>query len=212
MTTEALVLLVVYIAIIVWAVLPVAKQLVQPKVQHLVFGSAAAVSTLWWFRTGIYDGLDVHFLWLTALTLTLGWRWALLSSGIAMLVMASMGIVGLNELGIYGIVGAVIPVMFAFFMYMLAYHKLPKHFFVYVFFCSFFVGMLSIALKMTLFGVYFSLTDTYSWDVVVDNYLILIPLLLFPEGLLNGMTMTLLVIYKVDWVATFYDSQYLDGK
>jgi uncharacterized membrane protein len=212
MTTEALVLLVVYIAIIVWAVLPVAKQLVQPKVQHLVIGSAAAVSTLWWFRTGIYDGLDVHFLWLTALTLTLGWRWALLSSGIAMLVMASMGIVGLNELGIYGIVGAVIPVMFAFFMYMLAYHKLSKHFFVYVFFCSFFVGMLSIALKMTLFGVYFSLTDTYSWDVVVDNYLILIPLLLFPEGLLNGMTMTLLVIYKVDWVATFYDSQYLDGK
>jgi uncharacterized membrane protein len=37
------------------------------KCQHLVFGSAACVFVLWMFRTVIYDGLLVHFLWLAAL-------------------------------------------------------------------------------------------------------------------------------------------------
>ena len=40
------------------------------RLQHLVFGAGAVVFVLWLFRAGIYDGLSVHFLWLSALTLT----------------------------------------------------------------------------------------------------------------------------------------------
>lgn len=212
MSEFSIVTLITYFALVFIAAKPVISQVSSNKIQHLIFGCAASVSVLWWFRTGIYNGLDVHFLWLTALTLTLGWRWAIVSSAISLIVIASMGIISWHDVGVVGILGGIVPICFTFTAYIFAFHHLPKHFFVYIFFCSFFIGMCSIALKMLLFGGYFSYFGTYSWKVVLDNYLILIPLLLFPEGLLNGMTMTLLVIYKPDWVATFYDNLYLDDK
>ena len=203
-------LAIIYLSSILLAVKPVIGQLKQKKIQHLVFGVAAALSILWWFRAGIYQGLDVHFLWLTAATLTLGWRWALVSSALASLVMVLMGHLEINEFGSYALLNCVLPIGFSYFAYMFAYHKLPRHFIVYIFFCSFFIGACCIALKMFANALYFQYMDLYGWQLLVDNYLVLVPLLLFPEGLLNGMTMTLLVIYKPGWVKTFFDNQYLD--
>lgn len=201
---------IIYLVIVYLAVKPVWQQFFQAKVQHLVFGSAAAVAILWWFRTGIYTGLEIHFLWLTALTLVLGWRWALVSSLLSLLIVAATGIIDWQVIGVVGLIGCVVPILFSYLVYLLAYHKLPRHFFVYVFVCSFFTGAASIALKMFVFSLFYAQMDMYQWHVLSDNYLVLIPLLLFPEALLNGMTMTLAVVYRPEWVATFYDKQYLD--
>ena len=69
-----------------------------------------------------------------------------------------------------------------------------------------------IATKMMLLAGYYVVDGTYDWLTVKDNYVVLIPLLLFPEGMLNGMTMTLLTIYKPLWIYTFHDKFYIDGK
>ncbi len=202
--------LIIYFIATVLTVKPVFHQFSQTKIQHLVFGSAVAVSILWWFRTGIYTGLEIHFLWLTALTLILGWRWAIVSSAIALCITALTGVIAWQDVGVIGLFGCFVPILFSYFIYLLAYHKLPRHFFVYVFVCSFFTGAASIALKMFVFSLFYSQMAMYEWHVLTDNYLILIPLLLFPEALLNGMTMTLAVVYRPQWVATFYDNQYLN--
>lgn len=202
--------LVLYLALVFLSIRPVLSQFSQSKVQHLVFGSAAALSVLWWFRTGIYDGLEIHFLWTTALTLTLGWRWAMASSALALLITALTGTISFSEIGINGLIGCALPILFSYLVYMIAYHKMPRHFLVYVFFCSFVTGAAALALKMFVFSLFYQQLDLYSWQILSDNYLILIPLLLFPEALLNGMTMTLGVVYKPEWVATFYDNQYLN--
>ena len=39
-------------------------------------------------------------------------------------------------------------------------------------------------------------SGTYSWHTISADYLSIWPLLLFPEALLNGMTMTLLAVYR----------------
>lgn len=200
----------IYLAVIYFAVKPVWHQFFQAKVQHLVLGTAAAVSVLWWFRTGIYTGLEIHFLWLTALTLILGWRWAIVSSMLSLCVVSATSIISWQDIGVIGLIGCVLPILFSYLVYLIAYNKLPRHFFVYVFVCSFFTGAASIALKMFVFSLFYSQMAMYEWHVLADNYLILIPLLLFPEALLNGMTMTLAVVYKPEWVATFYDSKYLN--
>jgi len=202
--------LIIYLMIVFFAIKPVRFQFAETKVQHLVFGSAAALSVLWWFRTGIYPGLEIHFLWLTALTLVLGWRWALVSSAAALLVTALTGTISWYDIGVIGLISCVIPILFSYFVYAVVYHKLTRHFFIYVFVCSFFTGAASIALKMFIYSLFYSQMAMYEWHILVDNYLILIPLLLFPEALLNGMTMTLAVVYKPQWVATFYDSHYLN--
>ena len=65
---------------------------------------------------------------------------------------------------------------------------------------------------MLLLGGYYFADGIYSADIIKDTYLMLIPLLVFSEGMLNGMTMILLIIYQPTWVYTFYDKFYLQGK
>lgn len=182
------------------------------KTQHLVLGASICVFGLWLFRVGVTPGLDVHFLWLTAMTLLLGLRWALLSGFITLLVSTLAGYDSWSMFGVNGLLGITAPILISYLIYNFSFHKLPRHFFIYVFFCAFFAGAAMIALKMLLLGGYYFLDDVYQTDIIVDTYLMLIPLLLFSEGMLNGMTMTLLIIYKPTWVYTFYDKYYLKGK
>ena len=57
--------LLAYLALVSYTIkhLDIRRLFSDRKIQHLLFGSAAGLFTLWWFRTGIYDGLTVHFLW-----------------------------------------------------------------------------------------------------------------------------------------------------
>ncbi|NMH58750.1 energy-coupling factor ABC transporter permease [Alteromonas ponticola] len=180
--------------------------------QHIVFGAAASVFFLWIFRAGIFPGLDVHFLWLPALALTLGFRFALLTATIAL---AGTTLVGLDDwamFGVNGLLGVCAPIALTYLIYIISFHRIPRNLFVYIFVCAFFPGAAMIAIKMGLLGGYYFVDGIYDWDVIRDNYLILIPLLLFPEGMLNGMTITLLTIYKPEWVYTFHDKFYIDKK
>lgn len=180
------------------------------KCQHLVFGSAACVFILWMFRTGIYDGLNVHFLWLSALTLLLGFRWAIFSASIALLGVTLFGKESIDMLGVNFLLGILAPISLTYGIYSLTFHKLPRHIFTYIFLCAFIPGALTIALKMLALSGYFYLDGLYSWHIIEDNYLMISTLMLFPEAMFNGMTITLLIIYKPEWVYTFYDKLYLD--
>lgn len=177
--------------------------------QHLVFGSATALFLLWFFQTGIYQGLNVHFLWLTANLLLLGYRAAVVSSCLALLGITAIDRENWGMFGVNGLLGIIVPMSISYLLYTLARYRLPRHVFVYIFVCGFFAGAVTIACKMLMLGCYYALAGTYSWQTIVDNYLILILLLLFPEGLLNGMTMALMVIYKPAWVYTYCDKTYL---
>ncbi|QJR79504.1 hypothetical protein CA267_001185 [Alteromonas pelagimontana] len=190
--------------------LPFTELMADKKRQHIVFGATASLFFLWIFRAGIFPGLNVHFLWLSALTLTLGFRWAVFAATAALLGTTAIGKEQWEMLGVNGLLGVLAPISVSYLIFMLSFHRIPRHFFIYVFLCAFLPGALLIALKMALLGGYYAFDDIYTWDVVKDNYVILIPLLLFPEALLNGMTMTLLIIYKPDWVYTFHDKFYLD--
>ncbi|WP_289032086.1 energy-coupling factor ABC transporter permease [uncultured Paraglaciecola sp.] len=182
------------------------------KIQHLVFGSAASLFVLWMFRAGIYDGLSVHFLWLSALPLVLGFRWAIFSASLALIGVTIAGQEHFNMLGVNFLVGVLAPIALAYGIYSLTFHKLPRHTFVYIFLCAFIPGALSITLKMFSLSGYYFLDGIYPWHVIQDNYLILTTLMLFPEAMFNGMTITLMIIYKPEWVYTFYDKLYLDDK
>lgn len=180
--------------------------------QHLVFGATAAVFILWLFRAGIYDGLGVHFLWLTALTLTLGVRYSLISGLAVLIAVTALGYEDWRMIGVNGLLGVAAPIALTHLIFNWSFHRLPRNLFIYIFVCAFFPGALMIATKMMLLAGYYVVDGTYDWLTVKDNYVVLIPLLLFPEGMLNGMTMTLLTIYKPLWIYTFHDKFYIDGK
>lgn len=179
--------------------------------QHLIFGTAACLFVLWLFKAGIFEGLDVHFLGLSVLTLMLGFRNAIIASFIALLGANITGYGTWENFGVNGLLGTILPIGTTYLFYMLSFHRIPRQLFVYIFVCAFFPAAFSIALKTLSLGAFYYIEGTYTWDIVFDNYVLLIPLLVFPEALLNGMAITLLVIYQPTWVYTFHDKFYLDN-
>ncbi|HDO1330120.1 TPA: energy-coupling factor ABC transporter permease [Aeromonas veronii] len=180
-----------------------------PLYQHLLLGSAIALVPLWYLRAGLHEGLEVHFLGLTSLTLLLGWRLALLASCLTLLVLGYFGVTNLADFGWQALVGIALPVATSWLLFLASWAWLPRHLFVYIFVAAFLGGAITISVKVAASALLMGLSDSYPWHTITADYLSIWPLLLFPEALLNGMAMTVLAIYRPHWVNTFFDRAYL---
>ena len=89
---------------------------------------------------------------------------------------------------------------------------LPLNFFIYVFINAFLAGALSILLAGLASGLVQQLAEVQPGDTLVNNFLMILPMLMFGEGFLNGAALSLVVAYRPAWVATFHDRWYLHGK
>lgn len=168
--------------------------------------------SLWMVRTGIQPGLHLHFLGLTTLALMLGWRLSLLVASLALIFTTLFGIDQWSLFSVNLLLGVIIPLSFSYFFFLLSYSYLPRHLFVYIFIAGFANGALTITVQMFLMACYYAWMGLYDWRVLVDDYLLILPLMLFPEGLINGMALATLVVYKPEWVCTFLDRDYLSKK
>ncbi len=180
-----------------------------PLYQHLCLGGAIVLVPLWTLRAGLHEGLEIHFLGLTSLTLLLGWRLALLAPCLTLLLLAYFGVIPLVDIGWQALIGVALPVATSWLLFLGSWAWLPRHLFVYLFVAAFLGGGLSISAKVIASALLMGVSGTYSWHTISADYLSIWPLLLFPEALLNGMTMTLLAVYRPHWVNTFFDREYL---
>ncbi|WP_368224214.1 energy-coupling factor ABC transporter permease [Aeromonas sp. s4] len=180
-----------------------------PLYQHLCLGGAIVLVPLWTLRAGLHEGLEIHFLGLTSLTLLLGWRLALLAPCLTLLLLAYFGVIPLADIGWQALISVALPVATSWLLFLGSWAWLPRHLFVYLFVAAFLGGALSISAKVIASALLMGVSGTYSWHTISADYLSIWPLLLFPEALLNGMTMTLLAVYRPHWVNTFFDREYL---
>ncbi|WP_421204342.1 energy-coupling factor ABC transporter permease [Aeromonas enteropelogenes] len=180
-----------------------------PLYQHLLLGSAIALIPLWYLRAGLHEGLEVHFLGLTTLTLLLGWRLALLAPCLTLLVLGYFGVTNLADFGWQALIGIGLPVATSWLLFLASWAWLPRHLFVYLFVAAFLGGAVTISVKVVASALLMGVNGTYPWHTISADYLSIWPLLLFPEALLNGMAMTVLAIYRPHWVNTFFDRTYL---
>ena len=180
-----------------------------PLYQHLCLGGAIVLVPLWTLRAGLHEGLEIHFLGLTSLTLLLGWRLALLAPCLTLLLLAYFGVIPLADIGWQALIGVALPVATSWLLFLGSWAWLSCHLFVYLFVAAFLGGALSISAKVIASALLMGVSGTYSWHTISADYLSIWPLLLFPEALLNGMTMTLLAVYRPHWVNTFFDREYL---
>ena len=173
--------------------------------------AVAVVAVLWTLRAGIEPGLNYHLLGMTALCLMFDWQFALLAAGLVLAVTTWQGPAGWEAFGVNVLVMGALPVLATRLLLAASRRWLPANFFIYIFINSFLAG----ALAMLLCGLAATLVHglaSGNATVAGNDYLLYIPMLMFGEAFLNGMTMTLLVAYKPHWVATFHDRWYLEGK
>ncbi|MGA1562246.1 MAG: energy-coupling factor ABC transporter permease [Gammaproteobacteria bacterium] len=179
---------------------------------HVWLAISVALMVLWYLRAGIHDGLDLHLLGLTFMTLLFGWRFALLGGFFALAGVTYAGAGSWETLALNAWGQVVMPVLVSYWTYYLVDRHLPRHFFVYVFLNGFVGGMLAITTAgLVAFGLA-STTDAFSALQLENDFLLFLPMLIFPEGLMNGMAIAIAVIYRPQWVWSFDDSLYLQGK
>jgi uncharacterized membrane protein len=107
---------------------------------------------------------------------------------------------------------AALPVAVTWATLRFAERRLPPNFFVYVFVVAFFGAALSLVAAGLAGALVLTLGGGRAAGVVFGDYVPYLAYLAFGEASLNGMAMTLLIVYRPRWVATFDDARYIDGR
>ena len=202
-----------FIAVIGWNIWGSPWALLKQNHLHPLFSLTIGLLTgLWLLKAGGHEGLEFHLLGLTTVVLIFGWRLAIVAGASALFLQAVIGLHDWVTLGISGLVGVVIPVLLADRLHRVIYRWLPKHFFIYVMAAAHFSSMVVIGVVILIGGILLWALGVHPLDRVLGDYLVFMPLVLIPEGFLNGAIMTLLIILRPEWVRSFDDRDYIDGK
>lgn len=178
---------------------------------NIFLAATVCVLGLWLIKTGIKPGLNFHLVGATALTLMFRPLFALFS--LALLTAAIS--IWHGEYAAFAanwlIMGAV-PVGTSWLIYRLTDSKLPNHLFIYIFINAFFGAALAIIAVGVASTGFIALAEAYPLKYLLEEYLPYFFLIAFSEAFITGMLITMMVIYKPEWVATFDDKRYLLDK
>ena len=182
--------------------------LASSKLQHLFLGASLSLFMLWLLGVGVRPGLGFHFLGVTVFTLMFGWSLGVI--GVSLIMVGITATTGhWSALAMNTLLLGVLPVSVSYGIYALVYRYLPHHLFIYIFLCAFFNAMLAAGAAILMLVMLLVITETYSFTRISNEYLPFLPLYLFPEGLLNGMTTMALIGLRPDWLKTYHDDIYL---
>jgi uncharacterized membrane protein len=179
---------------------------------HLWLGAIVALMVLWNLKTGIKPGLNFHMLGATALTLMFGPELAIVAMTLVLLGATLAGFSGLWTYPLNALVMGVLPVVVSHGIYRLVETRLPNHFFIYVFVNAFFGGALAMAATGLTATAILAASGAYPASYLYREYLPFFVLLGWSEALLTGMAVTLMVVYRPEWIGTFDDLRYLRNK
>lgn len=179
---------------------------------NLWWGMIVILMLLWSLVAGVKPGLSLHLLGATVFTLCFGPHFAFIGLSLVLAGVTFNGAGGWLSFGFNSLVMAGVGAWVSYGLFLLVERFLPRHFFIYVFVNGFFGAALTVLAVGVSASALLALGGAYSFEYLVEEYLPYYLLLGFSEAWLSGMVMTLLVVYRPDWVATFDDSRYLANK
>ena len=122
------------------------------------------------------------------------------------------GAAGWESFGLNALLMAGLPVLLAYGIYRFNQRRLSKNPFVFIFANGFFGSALTILATGVAASALLYLGGAYPLEKLLDDYLPYFLLLGFSEAWLTGMVVTILVVYRPQWISTFDDSIYLAKK
>jgi uncharacterized membrane protein len=179
---------------------------------NVYLGAGVAVMLLWAMRAGIAPGLSLHLLGMTSLALMFGWQLATVAAVFVVMGLSLNGNLGWEAFSLNVLLMGALPAWVTCRLLCWAQRNLPNNFFIYVFVNAFFAAALCALLSALAGAVLLWGAGVYPVERIVHEYIWFLPLVCLPEGLLNGMLVTLLVTVRPHWVWSFDDRRYLAGK
>jgi uncharacterized membrane protein len=188
------------------------RRLKDSEQMNVWLGMVVLLMLIWSLKAGVKPGLDFHLLGATIFTLCFGPHLAFIGLCAVLAGITLNGAAGSFAYAINALLLAGGGVVIAQFVHKIVCRCLPAQFFIFIFVNSFFGAALTILGVGLLSTVLMSLSGTYPWDYLIDEYLPYFMLLGFSEAWLSGMLTTLFVIYRPEWIVAFDDSRYLANK
>ena len=179
---------------------------------HVWYGTIFAIVVLWSIQATVGEGFTFHLLGVAALTLVAGPWLALLGSGVAIAVQVAVRGGEPASIGAAWCTMCAVPVAVCWGILRLAERHLPPNFFIYVFVATFLGAAASAAGGGLAGAVALTGGGGRSAALVFGDYVPYLIYLAFGEATLTGMALTLMVVYRPHWVATFDDARYIEGR
>lgn len=176
---------------------------------HVYLGAIVFASVIWILRAGLGDKLNFHFLGVVVMTLMFGWRLALLAVTAVVTITFWRLDAGLLAVPINTLVMGGIPILITHFLLIWSQRRLPTNIFVFVFINAFLAAVLGTVAVIMAGSFLLWFTGTFTAHYLQTYYLPYIPLLMLPEGLINGMLTAIAVVYMPQWIPVFDDTRYL---
>ena len=180
--------------------------------QNIYLGSIVTLYLIWMIRAELPTGLNFHLLGAALVCLLFEWQFALFATAIVVAIHTALGSLPWENYALNWLTLGVIPVVFTRLMLYVVQRHLPLNYFIYIFINCFFVDGISVYLAGGVASMWLYYLLNYSSHLVLEQYLPTLFLMVLPEALTTGIIMTMLVVYKPTWVATFHDSWYLKNR
>ncbi len=188
------------------------RALQDPSRLNAWLGSIVFLLVLWMIRAGIQPGLGFHLLGATVSTLMFGPWLALVAMSLVVAGAALAGSIDPWTIPANVLVMAAVPIAVSVALLRATQRWLPGHFFIYIFGVAFLGGALAmLSTGVAASGLLFA-AGAYPFETLRSDYLPWYLLMSWAEAFTTGGAMTLLVVYRPQWVATFDDARYIVGK
>ena len=176
---------------------------------HVYLGAIVFASVIWLLRAGIGTTLNFHLLGMTVMTLMFGWRLALLAATVIVSIAFWRLDAGLLAIPLNTLVMGGIPILITHQLLRWSQQHLPTNIFIFIFVNGFVAAILSSVAVVLTGSLLLWWTDTFTAHYLQTYYLPFIPLIMFPEGIINGMLVAIAVVYMPQWIPAFDDARYL---
>ncbi len=180
--------------------------------RNLLFGFVVTLGLFWSMKAGVQPGLNLHILGAMAATLALGPQLAVVAMGLSLTVLMANGEVAPAAWAMNFVLMVLVPVLAAQGVVRLIERLLPQHFFVFIFVIAFMGAAITVIIQGAVASLAMVAAGAYTYEFLMGEYLPYFILLGFSEAWISGAVITLLVVYKPEWVAAFDDRRYLAGK
>ena len=203
----------IYWPILVWALVRAPWAILrQHDSSNIVFATCAALFLVWQLKVNIADGLSLHLLGATVLTLMFRWQVAILANAVIVAGITLTSAADTQAFAMNALLTGVVPITISYLVWRFNEWYLPAYYFVYIFVAAFLCAGISILTTGFLSYQLLSLLGNSLSEEILDQYLFIFIPMMYPEAFLTGAVISIFVIYKPQWIATFDDQRYLYNK
>lgn len=178
------------------------------SLQHRIGFTVVGLVLIWSLRAGVSEGLGIHFFLMTSIHLIFGWQYAMVLVALVQFGLVAVGTESLWTLGLNGISSGVIPVLVTFFCWKASERNQHYNPFVFIFGVAFGGAMLAILVSAGFVSALYLLAGVYQVSDLSYELWAYLPLIALPEGIMNGMLIAALIVFKPEWVRLFDERKY----